>query len=318
MEPTEPGDRVEAALAALHAPAASRHDQQRRRLLASLDDSSVDGRPAGAGRRVALGGLTLGAVAAALLAALWLTGAAPTSNAMERMAAALDQVTAYRFRMESVYDSWQGEGRRVREVLAGTVGVAPPGLRAEIHIVQTPRTDANAGPPKVLVNLEETHRAPGEGPGILIDHLKRQYWWVDGGVRADTAPANSPQVILYMVRQRRGRVLQSLGQRQVAGRDAIGFEIALDGPPRTELGPAGFDELDGPDPQWLWQGQTLQVWVDPNTDLPIEIHGVRRGDDFETTYRFTDLEWNVETDPDTFTPAAPVGYEELPGPPPSE
>ena len=53
----------------------------------------------------------------------------------------------------------------------------PVGLHAAIHIVETLETNTTPGAPKALVDLEETYRAGGRR--IVIDHLKKEHWWID-------------------------------------------------------------------------------------------------------------------------------------------
>ena len=63
---------------------------------------------------------------------------------------------------------------------------------------------------------------------------------------------------------------------------------------------------------WDWKDIKITVWVNAKTDLPIEFYFSRTGEDFETTYRFTDLKWNPEFSDEAFQPTAPGSdYTEL-------
>ena len=79
---------------------------------------------------------------------------------------------------------------------------------------------------------------------------------------------------------------------------------------QSELGPVSVND----EPQasnWEWRNVEIEAWIDPKTNLPIEFRCARQGDDFESTYRFTKLKWNVEFATETFDAVAPDGYKEL-------
>jgi hypothetical protein len=142
----------------------------------------------------------------------------------------------------------------------------------------------------------------------MIDHLTKEYWWINEELDAESI--GNPQVLIYMVRQRRGRVVRDLGEKKIGGRAARGLEIILDDAARaSELGPVANHEL--PPADWVWRNIEIDAWIDPTTNLPIEFRCARRGDDFVTTYCFTALRWNVEFAADTFDPVVPDGYQEL-------
>ena len=55
----------------------------------------------------------------------------------------------------------------------------------------------------------------------------------------------------------------------------------------------------------------LEVWVDPETDLPMEF-GFERKNGVETdVYRITDCRWNIEIDPKLFDTTPLEGYEDI-------
>jgi hypothetical protein len=313
MTPTTPDDPIMASLAATHSAVNARHAQARALLLESLVNevpSPSRPRPVVAWPYIA-GAIGLCTTAAAVALALWLVAAPSPAVAMEKLAKALDQVTGYTYRMEMVYVSRKDRGRTVRQVTDGSWRTTPVGLHAIMHIVETAGTNTESpGAPKTLVDLEESHQA--NQPGIVIDHLKKEYWEVNETVAANSIPPGSPQVAVYMVQQRRGRVLQDLGEQRIDGHVARGLEIMLDASqPVSELGPTSAEDKDGGTPALDWRSTKFEVWIDPKTDLPIEFRCARRGDDFETTYRFTNLNWNVDFAADAFDTRAPSGYTEL-------
>lgn len=299
---------VEVASAA-HAAINAKHDEARARLLESLPEveRSRENGTRLAAWRVVVRGLGLGAIASSVLLVVWLLGPASPAAALEKVAQALERVNTYSYQMEQVYVSRQGEGRTVRQVTVGRWRTNPVALHATLHIVETLGTNTTSpGKPKTLVDIEEAHQA-GQS-GILVDHLKKEYWWMNGGIDANKIPPGSPQVAVYMVQQRRGRVLSDLGRKRIDGKLARGLEILLDdGQPVSELGVTTPDE----EPTRDWRNANIEVWIDPETDLPIEFRYARRGDDFKTTYRFTNLKWNVDFDAGDFEVAIPPNYAEL-------
>ena len=310
MNQTETNDTITKALVSAHAAVNARHKHTRARLLESLPDAAPVHKlvPPSAWRYV-VGGVGLGAVATAIVLMLWLFGSPSPAVAMERMAQALDQVTSYSFRMESVYASRKEKGRTVRQVTVGTWRTDPLGLHATIDVVETVGTNTSSpDSPKQLVKLEETHQAGRRG--IVVDHLEKEYWWIHEQLNADSI--GNPQVLIYMVRQRRGRVLRDLGEKKIESRLARGIVIILDDAKRaTELGPVTVADNQPQASNWEWRNVEIEAWIDPRTNLPIEFRCVRRGDDSETTYRFTDLKWNIDLSAETFDAVAPHGYTEL-------
>jgi hypothetical protein len=313
MNSNEIDDRIVAALAPAHTSINAKHGKARAALLASLpDDESFPSRrrkPAIALRYVA-GGLGLSATAASIALALWLFSSTSPAAAMERMAKALDQINGYTYRMEKVYISRKGEGRTVRQITLGSWRTSPAAMLATMHIGEIAGTNPNAPGGKVLVHLVESHQA-GQG-GILIDHLTKTFWRVSDNLDASSIPAGSPQVAVHMMQQRRGRVVKDLGMKMLHGQEARGLEIVLDNAqPVSELGPTSFDTKGGEPAEFDWRNTKFEVWIDPNTDLPIEFRGARSGADFETTYCFNNLDWNVEFADGPFDLVPPADYTEL-------
>ncbi|MCA9266276.1 MAG: hypothetical protein KDA60_20590 [Planctomycetales bacterium] len=303
-------DPLVLALAAAHANIVIGHGQTRAQLRSTIESTSLPPSITGqtSSRRMYLVVVTGGIAAAlTLFVGAWLSMPESATVAMERLARALEQVNSYSYRMESIYISQKDQGRTVRQVTEGNWRTEPVGLRAKIVI--TERTGVDTGPDSpwhTLVDIEEAH-ATGER-GILIDHLKKEFWWIDDPLTAASIPPGSPQVAVYMVQQRRGRVLRDLGERRQNGRVVRGLEFVLDaGQPVSELGVTSPESEQTVD----WRNAKITVWIDPTTDLPVEFQHTRLGDDFSTTYRFTDLKWNVEFSRNTFQIQEPVGYEEI-------
>jgi hypothetical protein len=137
---------------------------------------------------------------------------------------------------------------------------------------------------------------PASKPGLLID-LKRKTF-----LREDLPPPGTttyPWQPLKVIREGKGRVIRELGTREIAGKQARGYVTAFESgdPPRAH--------------EWY-------VWVDPTTDLPLEI-GFTVDDQQEprttTVLRATDFRWNVKIDPRRFEATVPEGYQEKPANP---
>jgi len=313
MNPTDADERIVAALAPAHSSINASHAQARAALLTLLADEpflTTPQRRLTFTSRYVAGGLGLGTLAAIVALALWLFSPVSPAAAMERMAKALDQISGYTYLMDKKYVSRKGEGRIVRQVTNGSWRTSPAALRATIQIYEVSSANtANAADGKTIVEVEESHQA-NKG-GILIDHLQKEYWYVNDGLNAGSIPPSSPQVAVYMVQQRRGKVLKDLGMKRVRGQEARGLEIMLDNAqPVSELGPTVSESKPGEPADFDWRNVTFEVWIDPKTNLPVDFRCVRRGEDFETTYEFYNLNWNVEFVDDAFDLVPPADYTE--------
>lgn len=306
MSQSEREDAVEATLSAIHEAITADHADARARLLEKLPPS-VDAPAEAGGWRFAVASAAL--AAAALL--VWVALPPSISAAVERVAQAVDQVASYSYRMKETYVSTAGDGRTVETVFEGWWRRDPIGMSATTEIWITAATNTDTpGPREKTCDLLEVHQA-GER-GVLVDHLRRHFWRCDP-IDKNAFGGGSPTAIIYKVRKQRGRVLSDLGEKEINGRTARGVEILLDdSAPETDVGPAIPQSPEGQARGWDWRNVRVELWYDPETNLPTEFQTVRRGDDFTTTIRYTDLQWNVEFPPRTFEPRSPEGYEELP------
>ena len=304
MKPIDSDNLISNVLESSHGYLNARHGLQRQRLLNALPNTPRIPQEISAKWNYIVGGVGLSAIAMTLLLTLWILGSPRPAVALERAARALANVNSYSFRMESVQISRAKQGRTVRQVTVGSWRTNPVGMHADIRVVETTNTNTpTPGNPTTVVHLEETHRAGQKG--ILIDHLKKEYWWIDQQLSADTI--GNPQILIYMVRERRGRVVRDLGNKQINGQMTRGIELILDdAQPKSELG--NLSSQSKPVDQWEWRDAKIEVWIDPKTDLPVEFHCKRGAGDSETSYlHFTDLKWNVEFSGQT---TVPQGYQE--------
>jgi hypothetical protein len=107
------------------------------------------------------------------------------------------------------------------------------------------------------------------------------------------AGKDSPITKLRMVREGDGKVLRELGTKTIRGKQARGFVMAL-----HEAKPgSGFD--------------ALEVWVDPETDLPLEFGYELTTDETKRVFHITDCRWNIDLDPKLFDATPPEGYVDI-------
>jgi len=242
-------------------------------------------------QRIALGGI--GLFAGATLAVLLLTlGPGQQLSAMERMAARLNEVTSYRFRVFSETKETDDKARRQttwRETGAD-FWRAPNAFRGADKIVELNAVDGVLAPEEVLEDFVEIF--PANKRGIFIDHHRKTFF------PEDYDPLGSktyPLAALKQIREDAPRPTRNLGSKQIGGTQAQGYEVSLTtgDPPRKH--------------DW-------QVWIDPQTDLPLEIgyevddHGQPRT---TTVFRLVDFHWNEQLDPGLFEVSTPEGYREI-------
>ena len=87
----------------------------------------------------------------------------------------------------------------------------------------------------------------------------------------------------------------SLGARTIGGKTARGYLVPL--------------STGDPKRRHDWQ-----VWVDPETDLPLEIGyqvDDRKQPRTTTVHRLSNFRWNTKLDPKLFDPALPEGFREV-------
>ncbi|HTM55173.1 MAG TPA: hypothetical protein VL175_14150 [Pirellulales bacterium] len=242
-------------------------------------------------QRIALGGIGLSAGATLALLLLTLSSGGQLS-AMERMAARLNEVTSYRYRVFSETKETDDKARRQttwRETGAD-FWRAPNTFRGAEKIVQLKSVDGVLGPEKVLEDFVEIF--PANKRGIFIDHQRKTFFFADYDPLGSTT---YPMVPLKQIREDGPPPTRDLGSKQIDGKKSRGYEVSLTtgDPPRKH--------------DW-------QVWIDPQTDLPLEIG--YQVDDHEqprttTVFRLYDFRWNEHLDPSLFELSTPEGYREI-------
>jgi outer membrane lipoprotein-sorting protein len=232
----------------------------------------------------------------AVLAILMVPWSRPLS-AMERMAQQLRKVDSYRYHLSQSTTRSVAPGHQITWSEEGDVfWQAPDAFRFEDRIVKREKLLPVSGrseepsEPELLEHFVEVF--PANKPGLLIDHKRKTF------LREGFEPLGSttyPWQPLKMIREGQGRIIRDLGTREIAGKPARGYVTRLvsGDPPRSH--------------DW-------HVWVDPATDLPLEI-GYTVDDKKEprttTVLRVADFQWNLPLEAALFDASTPDGYREI-------
>jgi hypothetical protein len=293
------------SLATAHADVTTRHTATRAALLDRLPQ--IESAPAVSPhwKQLAFGGLGLStAIAALLLLAVFLNSAAPLS-AMERILRAVREVRSYSFH-ETSQTTFTPIGGKPQPYHRGTYFVcwrAPDAAKkqwlGDLHAevkgwrVEQP-SDSDAKPDdaseKLTLHLVETY--PSGQPGIIIIYTEGYYFWVPP-VPAGDLPADNTIAKLRAVQQGQGQSVRELGTKEIAGIKARGYI------------------LDFGDAVAFRGNNSIEAWVDPQTDLPLELSFERISEEKEGRYvdvhRLTDIRWNLDFPPEQFATATPRG-----------
>ena len=292
--------RLNDNLAAAHANLNRNHTLSRERLLARLSDITRPSRPIVNWKRFAFGGLGLSSAVAALLLLAVFANSSSQLSAMERIVKAVRDVTSFSYKLVNRVENPATTEKPARtiDLTSFTYWRAPSkskpdefgDLRAtqkNAAVYHSPTGDRG---PVVLTDLIEIH--PSGRPGILIDYVAKKYFRILPLHASDIA-TSTPLLWLRAVREKAGEIVTDLGSREIGGREARGYSMSFDGV-------AQFDDF-GP----------VDVWIDPETDLPVEFcFRYTKADEegFTDEYSVTDIQWNMELDPRLFDTTPPAGF----------
>jgi outer membrane lipoprotein-sorting protein len=252
-------------------------------------------------RPAAAAGIGLSTLAGIVLLIAIIVNLATPLSAMDRMVRELRAVTSYRYDMYA-HNTFVPEGEsKVATVLhtGTTYWTAPNSLRYDEKIVRTEGKVFSGERDGLLAEFQGIH--PSGSPGMMVHHFTRYGAMVGTYVWVPEVPAyeigdSGPIMRLRMVREGEGEVLRELGTKEINGKPARGFVMALaDATPGS-----GFD--------------ALEVWVDPQTQLPMEFgYEVKTGNEVQS-FRISNCQWSVEIPPSTFETTPPAGYEDITAP----
>ncbi len=135
--------------------------------------------------------------------------------------------------------------------------------------------------------LLETAIRSSERPGIEINHEAKVYF-----EKPIFLEAMTPVTSIEKLGQYSAEADRDLGTRKIGETTARGYEINL--------------QKIEPD---FYKG-VVQVWVDPQTDLPVEVHFTLAAKPWRPPlhWRLFDIRWNVDLDDQLFAPTPPAGY----------
>jgi hypothetical protein len=289
--------RVSYDLAAAHAKLDHDHALSRNALLSAISRVEYSSQSVATWKRFAFGGIGLSSAAALLLLAFFATSANQLS-AMERIVNAVRDVTSLSCKITHELEKPPNSDRPAR-TLSGDLFICwrkPPdaepdqfgdyrGVQVHEWVYHLPTGDQG---PEVTMDIVEVH--PSGKPGALFDNVAKKYRRIPP-LESNYLPA-TPLVWLRAVREKAGRIVEDLGTRQIRGRDARGYVMTFDGV-------APFDHF-GP----------VEVWIDPQNDLPMEfsLHYAKADEGFTDRFTVTDIQWNAELDPKLFDTTPPPGF----------
>jgi hypothetical protein len=207
----------------------------------------------------------------------------------------LRQVTSFSFELEETSDRISGENRRRIQRNDTNFWRAPASFRGKTRMVKLPLPPAPGDAGELLTDIEEIY-PPGER-GILLNHTSRTFIRTRV-LEPDSFPDYSP--VNWVQRMSKGNVTVTtdLGTKQLHGKTAHGYIVSL-GHPEPDSGT-----------------NDVELWVDMETDLPIEFRFEDKGttetiDAWTNVMRVFNCRWNIELDDATFAMIEPVGYDDI-------
>jgi hypothetical protein len=251
-------------------------------------------------QRIAAGGLGLSTAAGLFALVLIIVNSATSLSAMERMVRQLREVSSYSYKLSETNKSKPGAPRHplIRHRIDTTSWEAPHlsqpemlgAMRAQTKIVHSQGAQATAENTRTTVHIEEIY--PSGKPGIFIDHLAKTFFRTPAAT-AEGVPADSPLKMLEIVREESGDVVADLGTRHIGDKLAHGYAIQF----KRAI---PFRTLD-----------SVEVWVDPNTDLPMQFSYTAENEWQSEVFTVYDCRWNTKFDRDRFNPTPPQGYDDI-------
>ena len=220
-------------------------------------------------------------------------------SAMERMVRQLREVESYTYVMSTTATEVEDGGNRTTtwKSKAPNYWQAPSASRSEFRAVKTEKPSRAGQPAGELVeDFAEIYPAgklngsPATTAkyqlGIFVDHKRKTFR------RLPFEPIGSPTYpldLLRMIREHLGEVTRDLGSKQIDGRKARGYAMTFKKTRESRPKPP------------------MDVWVDAETDLPIEFgYKSKNG-----AFRVAEFRWNIELDPKLFEPTPPQGYDDI-------
>jgi hypothetical protein len=227
-------------------------------------------------------GLALGSAGAAAALAFcifWFATVGRPIYGMDRLPQMIRQATSYEYMLttEIKVPGEPGKPPVTVEMKGRFFWVAPGSYRTEIH-----GGKGTSEQDQVLI-------LPAGKPGIDIDRKLKRY------VRQPARLGQvSPLMMVDKLSTFSGHADRELGTKEFDGKTAKGFAIEA-----RKIDP---DSYSGP----------IEIWVDPQTSLPLMVRYEMKGAGPPATIRMTDFHWNLDLDPKLFDPTPPEGFAETP------
>ncbi|HEV3138114.1 MAG TPA: hypothetical protein VGZ26_09420 [Pirellulales bacterium] len=239
---------------------------------------------------IAAGGVGLSTVVGLTLLMVALNSPGQLS-AMERMAKQLRGLKSYSYKMSehvtivqkgkdqpgivelTVMNYWRAPGSFREEMKIVVEGAVPPGYRKGRIVDDV-----------IIISLTDK-------PGIVIDRTSKSFIPVPE-LRASETGSGSlmyPFPLLRIIREETGEVTRDLGTKEIQGKKARGYLMVF--------------KKQGPDP--------VEIWLDPQTDLPMEFGCEAKSASTTNVMRVTDCHWDIDLDPKLFQPTPPEGYTDI-------
>ena len=223
-------------------------------------------------QRTAIG---VGIAAVVTVALFWMGTPTPRASAMERLVQNIRQAKSYYVTIDTEMKLPSEPGKTVPGT--GTIKRywrAPGSIRME-----------QSGNPADRIP-KRTEIFPAGKPGIDIRPAQNVYF---------RKPARrghrSPLFLLDQLAGYAGQADRDLGTKKINGKTARGFEIDL-----KKIDP---DTVHVP----------VEIWVDPEMNLPVQIR-MAVGGPMEQITTMHDFRWNVDLDPKLFDATPPPGYKD--------
>ena len=294
--------RLVEQLSAAHHASDQNHAALRARLLAALPSIDVARQPPYRSKRlvVNLGGLTMrqriaavgvGVSALAAVALIFLMlNTGHQLSAMERMCKELNALTSYSYTgTEHVtYQNKQMTEPGIVDLSQSVYWRAPAAFREELKITlsgNVPRGYEKGQAYCDIVSISLTNK-----PGLFVDRLARTYTH-ESKLRPEDTGSGSltyPNPFIKMIREEPGKIAKDLGARKINGKEAHGYAMVY--PHDTD---------------------PIEVWLDPQTDLPVEIDRTLKDESTTSVEQYSDFRWNIDLDPTLFDTTPPAGYTDI-------
>jgi hypothetical protein len=309
-------NRLTASLSRVHAELDHSHAASRAQLLAELARAATPRRPMPLwrkftsglnkltfGQRIAASGVGLSTAAALLLLLAIFANSASRLSAMERMLTAVREVTSYSFNEVNHttllapdakpqiigHETYSACWRAPDEANIQWLG----DFHAEVktwHIPKAYGEASNSDVERLVLHLAETY--PTGKRSLMVIYTEGYYFW-GLPIPAGDLPVDNTIAKLRAVQQGQGKIVRELGTKRIDSREARGYVLSFDD--------AVPFRGDGP----------VEVWVDPQTDLPIELTYKGTAEESEgkyiDEYDLTDIRWNIDFPPDQFSTISPAG-----------